>query len=629
MRKLLVIVLIFSLFFLFPKSSHAASSFSTDYNVTYTVKDNAQTHVSLNVVLTNLTDKYYASSYDIQAGFSDIKNAKASDEAGSITPKITENDKGSIINLTFNNKNLGLNSKLNFNLSFDTDEIAQDLGNVWDVNIPGISSQNDFSSFNVSVVYPQILGKPTFIKPYFQNALENISNNTIVFNKEELGSSGISLAFGDYQTYDFNLVYHLENTNVFSIKTEVALPPSTNYQDIYIKNISPKPENVTVDKDGNWLATFIVKPSQKQNVVVLGQAKVFLRPRQEELSSNQIKEYLKKKDYWQTDNPEIVKLAKTLKTAQKIYEYVVSNLEYDFSRIETNSPRLGAAGVLRNPSSAVCLEFTDLFIALSRAAGIPARAVEGYAYTDNSRQRPLSLVKDILHAWPQYYDFDKKTWVMVDPTWGNTTNGIDYFDTLDFDHLAFVVKGQSSTYPIPAGGYKLTENENSKDVNVDITKTINYSGPQISSSIDMKSEYIAGFPILGKVKIENNGDSVLNQDKVYVYSERLLPLSQTLSVSSIPPFGFVLVDFSLFKTDFLTKKDNVVKIAVGKNIASKEIKVLPFFLSKWFIAGGILIVSTILFLSLTIAGYRSVSVYRQKRKDNLRGEGDKPPQESL
>jgi len=53
---------------------------------------------------------------------------------------------------------------------------------------------------------------------------------------------------------------------------------------------------------------------------------------------------------------------------------------------------------------------------------------------------------------------------MIDPTWGSTTSGIDYFKNLDLDHIAFVIKGSESEYPIPAGGYKF-ENA-SKDVNV-------------------------------------------------------------------------------------------------------------------------------------------------------------------
>ena len=117
---------------------------------------------------------------------------------------------------------------------------------------------------------------------------------------------------------------------------------------------------------------------------------------------------------------------------------------------------MGALSALNNPTSAVCLEFTDLFVALSRAAGIPAREIDGYAYTNNAHDRPLSLTEDVLHAWPEYYDFDKKAWIMVDPTWGNTTGGIDYFNALDFDHIAFVIKGENSGYPIPAGGSRRT-----------------------------------------------------------------------------------------------------------------------------------------------------------------------------
>jgi len=60
---------------------------------------------------------------------------------------------------------------------------------------------------------------------------------------------------------------------------------------------------------------------------------------------------------------------------------------------------------LDNTTNAVCLEYTDLFVTLARAAGIPSRSIEGFAYTKNSRLRPLSLVDDVLHAWVQYYDF--------------------------------------------------------------------------------------------------------------------------------------------------------------------------------------------------------------------------------
>lgn len=206
------------------------------------------------------------------------------------------------------------------------------------------------------------------------------------------------------------------------------------------------------------------------DVKVAGKAKISLHPKKQKLSQREKEQYLKDNAFWQTSNKEIKKLALELKTPYEIYKYVVNNLKYDFQRVALGKPRMGALDVLKNPSSAVCLEFTDLFIAIARAAGIPAREINGFAYTRNSKERPLSLVKDVLHAWPEYYDQEIETWVMVDPTWENTTGGVDYFYTLDFDHFAFVIKGVNSTYPIPAGAYKIS-NAATRDVNVEFAET--------------------------------------------------------------------------------------------------------------------------------------------------------------
>ena len=93
------------------------------------------------------------------------------------------------------------------------------------------------------------------------------------------------------------------------------------------------------------------------------------------------------------------------------------------------------------------MEFTDLFITIARSAGIPAREVNGFAYTENPDIQPLSLVNDVLHAWPEYYDSEKGVWIPVDPTWGSTTGGVDYFSKLDLRHFTFVVHGKDSTKP--------------------------------------------------------------------------------------------------------------------------------------------------------------------------------------
>jgi hypothetical protein len=68
-----------------------------------------------------------------------------------------------------------------------------------------------------------------------------------------------------------------------------------------------------------------------------------------------------------------------------------------------------------------CNEHTQLFIALSRAAGIPARAAAGLAHVGN---------KFYYHAWPEVF---VGKWIAVDPTFGQFP--------ADAAHLRFVYGG--------------------------------------------------------------------------------------------------------------------------------------------------------------------------------------------
>ncbi|HXS14629.1 MAG TPA: transglutaminase domain-containing protein, partial [Candidatus Saccharimonadales bacterium] len=432
MKRVLFILLLFFFSSLFPNHIFADDKFSTSADTTYTVSDNGTTHVAMDATIQNTTNTYYVTTYSLQVGYSDITNLRASDPNGPIVPVIQKTQNGEIINLSFNSIVYGEGTKLPFSLSFDTNTIASHNGSIWEVDIPGLSNLNDFSDFSVHVIVPPSFGDPTYIKP-------EQPTSSLTFSKDQLGKSGISLAFGKNQAYDYSLLYHLKNTNLFPIKTEIALPPNTNYQQVVIASLTPKPLNVTEDADDNWLASYSLLPSQMLTIKAQGTIFVSLYPTTSQLSPSEKALYLKPSADWQTTNPQIEDLARQLKTPENIYDYVVNHLTYDFARVNNNQTRFGAVGILQNPTQAVCLEFTDLFVAIARAAGIPAREIDGYGYTQNTKERPISQTEDILHAWPEYYDGQK--WVMVDPTWGNTTGGVDYFHVLDFDHIAFSIKG--------------------------------------------------------------------------------------------------------------------------------------------------------------------------------------------
>lgn len=590
-----IIIFIFASF-LSARPAEAAQHFTTDYNVTYEALETGTTRALLKITLTNNSSKFYASSYKVNLGLAEISNIRAADPNGPITPKITKTADGYAIGVTFNKKSVGQGKKMNFTVAFDTPTITNQYGNVWEINIPGISNPDEFSSFTVAVKTPESFGKPTYIKPAQ-------ATKDMMFTKEQLGKSGISIAFGEKQLYAFHLNYHLMNTNVVPVTTEIALPPTTNYQKVYLTDIQPKPKNVVIDQDGNWLAQYKLMPLQKMDVVVDGKAQVNLTPQKVELSPEEITAYTKAQPYWDANAPEIKALAKELKTPQVIFDYVAKTLTYDFDRVRGGKPRLGAVGSLRQQDSAACREFTDLFIAIARSAGIPARQVEGYAHTENMKQRPLSLVRDVLHAWPEYYDTQKKTWVMVDPTWASTTGGIDYFSTLDFDHLAFVIKGLDSSEPVPAGGYKLAEHRESKDVDVSFTDSLPTQTNRVGLTSTLPQTVIAGLPIIGEVTVENTTQTLLAKHVLALSSSSLAPKKQLYSVPEIPPYGHAQVPFEFNPTQFLANEQTSFTMQVEENKKEQRIQIAPFYLTYTGIGGMGLIVFVIILI--VIANRRS------------------------
>lgn len=587
MKKFLLFLFVF--FTVFRGHAFAQDNFSTSYKVIYNVSENGVTQVTSNVSIKNDSSDYFISKYSIKTGFNNVQNVRITDSGGNVKYSLTRDSSGNQISFTFNNNVVGIGKSQNFTVYYETPDIAKAQGNVWEINIPGFAGQETYSDFSAEVKVPQGFGVPSIIKPQAPD-IKKINQDDLIFSKSDLGSSGISIYFGSDQIYQFNLKYHLYNKNLLPVTSEIAIPSNNNYQDVQISDISPKPTNVYVDKNGNWLAQFTLSPNSTKEIAVTGKARIYSTPKTQAISGEEKQLFTKPDQYWESNNPNISTLAKELKTPRAIFDYVVSNLKYDPNRVTGNQVRAGAAGVLANKSSAVCLEFTDLFIALSRAAGIPAREVEGFANTDNSASRPLSLSEDVLHAWPEYYDFQRKAWIMVDPTWENTTHGIDYFDQFDFDHFAFVINGDSSTYPVPAGGYKLPGHEDSKDV--DVTETTDFENitPSIDAGTKISNSYLAGLPLTGSVIISNNSGVVSPPQTLELSASDQDPSPQYLYFDSIPPFGNRTVAFRFSSKPILTNEADTVKIRIGKEVIFKDITISPFYKSIYFyLIGGILI----------------------------------------
>src|SRR3989338_5486148 len=384
LRKIFLFLVLSFMFLVVPKA-HADENFDISTNATYKVSENGLAHVTQRVQIRNKTEFIYTPSYAITTGMGDLINLRTYNNLGELPNKVTETkDGGKNIEINFSDKTVGLGRINEFTISFDTNLIARRKGSIWEVNVPGLSDPSSFVQYNITLETPASFGPPTIAKPYRY--------------------------LSDQGPYSFT-------------KNEIALPPETSYQDIRIEKIVPEPEDTYQDEDGNWLAVYSLAPREKKTINAQVFAHVFAMPI---FDLAEPRGSISSAKYWEVNDPEIKKIAQKLETPGKIYDYVVSTLSYNYDKVESKNVRLGASGALKNPDFAVCLEFTDLFVALARAAGIPARSVEGYAYTQDSKLRPLSLVRDVLHSWPEYYDQERKAWIMVDPTWTDTTGGMDY-----------------------------------------------------------------------------------------------------------------------------------------------------------------------------------------------------------
>jgi len=301
-----------------------------------------------------------------------------------------------------------------------------------------------------------------------------------------------------------------------------------------------------VDPDGNWLATYQLTGKERKNITLRGKAKITAQKREEFFwpKTINLETNLSEQKYWPVNNSLITSQAEKLKNPREIYNFVVETLEYDLSQVNENSRRKGALAALNNPKQAICTEFTDLFIALARAKGIPAREINGYAYTTEAKLKPLGIVVDILHSWAQYWDEDSQEWQPVDPTWAKTTQGVDFFNRLDLNRLVLAIHGQNSQQPAPAGSYK-TNSSTGKDVQVTFGTFADFPESQIELEVILDQNLLNNKQKQGRLIVSNHQGIAHYPKNFVVKPEASINFKQNITDVVLPPFSQKEIDFTI------------------------------------------------------------------------------------
>ena len=526
------------------------ANFSTDLVTSYRVNEGGRTRVEHTITITNLKPLFTVSQYALQvnsANITDVRvykglpsQANETNQANQIQFQTVSTDSFSNVALDFDDQIVGEGKQRIFTISYTDPDAAIISGQVLELAVPRIQNKSAYDSYTVHLITPIKYGTPSKVNPAqhssqlteegfkttFSTDLRQVISQGLGGNSGEPTQAhfdGVNAIFGSEQIFDIALQYHLENTHSSVRLAQIALPPDTQYQRLVYSKLEPMATEIEQDADGNWIATYRVPANSTIQVRAEIQAQLTLEPDTSVQVPQPIAAHTQANDYWPINSNLVRQYAAEHTTARDIYTFTTETLSYDYDRATAGNLRLGAEAILKNPLQALCQEFTDVFISLARANSIPARRLTGYAHTENRTLRPLSFVEDVLHSWPEYFNSETGTWTPVDPTWGNTSGGINYFDQLDLNHIVFAINGESSQRPYPAGSYKLTESE-SKDVEVSFGTL--FSLPEAALTFNSQNGPTSWLPFLQTPQI-----LISNQTGAAQYAQKIELTSDDPEVS--------------------------------------------------------------------------------------------------
>jgi len=570
-RFVIYFILIFVILFIL-KINIYSSEYKTDYTVEYFLETNQNIINSLvkyRINIKNLSDKLYVNKFFlILPDTFSISNVQANDDYGPIEPNILKKDNKVNIELTFSNPKKEINTENNFYLSFNQSNLFTINGNVWEVILPIIETREN-ENYEVTVYLPGASNKKISISKPIP---DNIIQNKIYWKNPK--TKTIYAVFGDYQIYKAKLKYNLYNPRYTKVYTDVAFPPDTDNQKIFVQKIDPLPDLIYLDKDDNYIGRYILKPKETKIITYESDIKITAISR-EEVKNLSKQRFLSQKKYLLNESKlwKISDLQKyrDLNSPENIYNYIVNNFTYDYSRINQDIKRLGADFALNNPKNVICTEFSDSFIALSREKGIYSREIQGYGFSQNLELRPLSLADDILHSWLQYYNKTNNQWTSVDPTWQNTS-GIDYFSSFDLNHIAFVIHGLKPDYPLPAGMYKIN---NSKDVEISATN----NEPQEVIDIKMSKNNVPknvmkNNSTKSSIIIKNNGNTFIYNIPVLITSDVFDIKYSTKYIDILAPYQEKNIDFTFINNQKKSKYGKIKFKILNNPEMSIQVQVL-------------------------------------------------------
>lgn len=220
-------------------------------------------------------------------------------------------------------------------------------------------------------------------------------------------------------------VRNTTNQMIRDSKVDVFAPvQETSWQRVVDMNTSHQ-HKLTKDSIGNQTLSFTLSLHPYAVEIISVQASIAIYSNALAVEVDDPRIFIKSEKYIEAEDSLIKEKALELKrgsleeTARAIYDFVVTHVQETGYRRENR----GALYALKEKNGD-CTEFAFLFVALSRANGIPARPVGGFYLADNR-----AIIKgQNYHNWAEFYD--GKKWRISDPL-------LKHFDESSENYLNF------------------------------------------------------------------------------------------------------------------------------------------------------------------------------------------------
>jgi len=327
----------------------------------------------------------------------------------------------------------------------------------------------------------------------------------------------------DTSFYRVENVYYLKNagnSNAEDITLEVQLvneylTKNMPYSTLLSSQYYPEPDGVVIDEKGNRTGIYRfsqLKPGEERTIRLVYYYRVagitynvnpeLIGPYLPVIRA--LAPYLNPSPGIECQDPLIINKATELtrgetnpyEKARIIFNFINTHMRY--AAKEGDSANRGALAALKT-GVGVCEDYSDLFAALLRAAGIPCRTVTGWMGKVDTQVTVMDKTGVISpgHIWVEYY-LPNYGWIGADPTYTYLNKGVsqvDYRRLTGLPELRYVEYSESEE---PLASYSYYGGKIEVYPEIKVTRSL--QEPPVDLSHEPVTLYLEGIPLIFDVE---------------------------------------------------------------------------------------------------------------------------------